>query len=347
MEQTLGKRIAQNRKNLGLTQDQLAEKLGVTAQAVSKWENDQSCPDISILPQLAEIFSTSTDELLGREKKEAVKTVVIGHEDDDDDDEDEEDGVHIHRGGWEFKWDAGRRGHLTFAMLVLLVGVLTLLSKALEWDVGFWSILWPSTLLVYGFSRILRKFSFFNLGCALFGGYFLIDNLNIWEFEIGSELVFPIIVVLFGLSLLVDASRKPKKSRFQVFHNGKRVGSHGKDTKSTFTTDTHSFECSLSFGENTHYIDIPLLQRGDISCSFGELTVDLSGCEEVFSNCRIEASCSFGELELLVPKRFRVETDSSTTFAGMDIQGQPDPDAIGIIHLDASVSFGEIVVKYI
>ena len=52
MEQTLGKRIIEHRKALGLTQDQLAEKLGVTAQAVSKWENDQSCPDITMLPKL-------------------------------------------------------------------------------------------------------------------------------------------------------------------------------------------------------------------------------------------------------------------------------------------------------
>lgn len=70
MEQTLGKRIVAHRKRLGLTQDQLAEQLGVTAQAVSKWENDQSCPDITMLPKLAEIFGITTDELLGLEKKE-------------------------------------------------------------------------------------------------------------------------------------------------------------------------------------------------------------------------------------------------------------------------------------
>ena len=65
MEQTLGKRIMEHRKALGLTQDQLAEKLGVTAQAVSKWENDQSCPDITMLPKLADIFGITTDALLG------------------------------------------------------------------------------------------------------------------------------------------------------------------------------------------------------------------------------------------------------------------------------------------
>ena len=62
MEQTLGKRIMHHRKRLGLTQDQLAEKCGVTAQAVSKWENDQSCPDINMLPRLAELGRRAVEE---------------------------------------------------------------------------------------------------------------------------------------------------------------------------------------------------------------------------------------------------------------------------------------------
>ncbi len=77
MEQTLGKRIMANRKRLGLTQDQLAERLGVTAQAVSKWENDQSCPDIGTLPKLAALFGVSTDELLGVERQEKVHTAEV------------------------------------------------------------------------------------------------------------------------------------------------------------------------------------------------------------------------------------------------------------------------------
>ena len=59
-KQTMGKRISDLRKSKGMTQEQLAQQVGVTAQAVSKWENDLSCPDISILPQLAEALGVTT-----------------------------------------------------------------------------------------------------------------------------------------------------------------------------------------------------------------------------------------------------------------------------------------------
>ena len=64
MNTTLGKRIAFHRHNKELKQDELAEKLGVSPQAVSKWENDQTCPDISLLPLLAKTLGISVDELL-------------------------------------------------------------------------------------------------------------------------------------------------------------------------------------------------------------------------------------------------------------------------------------------
>ncbi len=64
MNETIGSRIGRYRKAKGLTQEALAEKLGVSSQAVSKWENDQSCPDISLLPLLCRILGITSDELL-------------------------------------------------------------------------------------------------------------------------------------------------------------------------------------------------------------------------------------------------------------------------------------------
>ena len=59
----LGKKIRQLRFKAGLTQEQLAEKLGIAAQSVSKWENAVAMPDITTLPLLAETFGVSIDEL--------------------------------------------------------------------------------------------------------------------------------------------------------------------------------------------------------------------------------------------------------------------------------------------
>ena len=59
--------IVRCRRELGLTQEGLAQKLGVTNQAVSKWESGQSCPDIALLPALADLFGITIDALFGRE----------------------------------------------------------------------------------------------------------------------------------------------------------------------------------------------------------------------------------------------------------------------------------------
>lgn len=58
-------RIITLRKELSMTREQLAQELGITAQAVSKWETGQSYPDITLLPKLAEVFHVRVDELLG------------------------------------------------------------------------------------------------------------------------------------------------------------------------------------------------------------------------------------------------------------------------------------------
>ncbi len=70
MKKTLGTMIAELRKQHGMTQLELAEKMGVTDKAVSKWERDLSCPDISSLPNLAQILGVSVEELM-QIKKEA------------------------------------------------------------------------------------------------------------------------------------------------------------------------------------------------------------------------------------------------------------------------------------
>ena len=63
-KQTFGATISALRKERGMTQLELAQKMGVTDKAVSKWERDLSFPDVASLPKLAEVLGTSVDELL-------------------------------------------------------------------------------------------------------------------------------------------------------------------------------------------------------------------------------------------------------------------------------------------
>ena len=66
----LGKKIEEMRKKKGMTQENLAEKLGVTSQAVSKWENSLCYPDIELIPTLCAIFDISLDDIFGKIKKD-------------------------------------------------------------------------------------------------------------------------------------------------------------------------------------------------------------------------------------------------------------------------------------
>lgn len=341
MEETLGKRIIAHRKRLGMTQDRLAEQLGVTAQAVSKWENDQSCPDIAILPKLAAIFGISIDALLGCEKQERVHEAEVVQPGNADDDTQENDGIHIQKGNWEFQFDNSRRGSIGAALWVLLVGCVLLTGEFLDKNFGFWDVLWPSALLVFGLMGILPRFSLFRVCATLIGGYYLADAVGILPVSFGRNLILPVILVVLGLSQLVDSIRKPEKRHISFTHNGK----NHKRSRCEVTENT--FDCNLSFGEVSTVIDAQQLQRGEASVSFGELTLDLSGCGEIAPGCHIDAHCSFGELTIKVPSRYRIEAKASTSFGNFEFKGTPDAEPVAVINLDASVSFGEICVKYI
>lgn len=78
-KETFGNIVAAFRKEKGMTQLELAEKMGVTDKAVSKWERDLSFPDVSSIPKLAEILGVTVDELMqvkAESKEEPLKKKI-------------------------------------------------------------------------------------------------------------------------------------------------------------------------------------------------------------------------------------------------------------------------------
>ena len=81
----IGEIIYSLRKEKGMTQNDLAEKMNVTDKAVSKWERNLSCPDVNSIPKLAEVLGTTVEELLNAQTKkednkinEIINIALIG-----------------------------------------------------------------------------------------------------------------------------------------------------------------------------------------------------------------------------------------------------------------------------
>lgn len=313
---TLGKRIAAGRKSLKLTQEQLAEKLGVTAQAVSKWENDQSCPDITMLPRLAELFGTTTDALLGREVAGTSHAELEPSR--------------------PSRWNERQKGKLTAAFLVLLLGGLMLCRTILHWDVSLWALLWPSLLLVGGVRGLMGRFRFTWALCALLGVFFLLENTGLTQMDLGGELLVSSVLLVLGMSMLSDVIIKPEGGR----------GLRRREAKRDFQINGDSFRYCDSFGEGAQFISMERLSRGEVTVSFGDHRLDLTGVDAVAEDCLIKADCSFGELTLLIPRRFRVQCDGNSSFASIETVGAPSEKPEGTILLVADCRFGSIEVRY-
>ncbi len=74
---TLGTRIAEQRKKRQMTQEELASTLGVSSQAVSKWEKDINFPDLTLLMEMGDLFGVSLDYLVkGHQEKVSIKEDV-------------------------------------------------------------------------------------------------------------------------------------------------------------------------------------------------------------------------------------------------------------------------------
>ena len=74
---TLGQRIQKGRKEAGLSQEELAEQLGVSRQAVSRWENDNGYPEMEKIIRLSQIYQVSLDYLVGNEQEKSGEDISV------------------------------------------------------------------------------------------------------------------------------------------------------------------------------------------------------------------------------------------------------------------------------
>ena len=341
MEQTIGKRIMTLRKSRGMTQDQLAEKMGVSAQAVSKWENDISCPDISLLPKLAELFQVTTDYLLGMpEKAELVPVppkqsgfhVNIGDPEDGEEDD--------QRSGFTFNFDIGRKDLPWFATAVLLFAVGLLLNRTLLaslGEAGIWDLMWPSAMLAMGLSSLWERISLWAVGMTGFGGYYLLVNMHIldkWD-ALSWKTIVPVLLVFWALSMFVDH-----------FRGGDRRGHGNPKATSNYETNDGKISYDGAFGSENVVVTEPVFRGGDIDVSFGSYTLDLTACQTVEPGSELTIDASFGSVTLKLPGNWKVRERSDRSFSSVSTHGSPDANADQLLVVESDLSFGSLDIRW-
>lgn len=337
MEQTLGGRIKALRKGRTMTQDQLAELVGVSPQAVSKWENDISSPDISLLPRLAQVFGVTTDALLGVEPTAVAPAqdrfrVNVGQPEGDEPDEG--------RCGFTFQFDVGKKELPWFALAVLVFAVSLLLNRTLLssfGEAGVWQLLWPSAMLALGLSGLWERLRLWAVGMTGFGIWCLLVNLNLlrrWD-GLSWKLIVPALLVLWAVSMFADHFRRDRPSG----HGSPEVCAAGQ-------TGDGRLAYAKSFGSETVTVTEPVFRGGDVEVSGGNYILDLTACRTVEPGSRLNIHVSFGSVELLLPKNWKLQEHSVRSFSALSTHGSPSPDADQLLTVESSLSCSCLDIRW-
>lgn len=352
-KETLGKRIARLRKEKGLTQEQLAEKVGVSAQAVSKWENDVSCPDITLLPLLADLFDVSVDELLG---VKPVEPHVIILDKDETPKSDKK-----RNGSFSFEWNKhnGRWSTIAFCIGAIAVCLFMLLHSIApntifpyidneSMTLKGWNYIWPLLVFTLGLSSVTSSITF-SVTMMAFGGYEFVRRVLIgyqvcelpairWYYVLLFFAIVGLVTVIIGKKHFVR--RKTK--------HAERCNIHSDHTPTMqYSDDNNYLDAEMSFGNGVINYERDVLCGGSIDSNFGDYTVDFRNVITFTQDCLLKVDQNFGNITILLPRSVRLVKSSDTSFAAVTVTGDPDADATQTIIIRADVNFGSLQVKYL
>ena len=339
MEQqmTLGKRIAMLRKNQGLTQEQLGEKLGVSAQAVSKWENDIACPDITMLPLLADVFGVTTDELLGLKPIDSHVVIL--------DKEPEEEKGGKPRASLEFEMgNIGRWGGICCCIMAILICVMLILRGTTSLfnrpDVNVWNYIWPIAVFSLGLG-VVRKNPVFGSALMAVGAYeFIWFGWGV-PFEIKWYVILLVLAIACLIKILFDHILGKKRRSNPCVSGGENPR-----RRAEYSTEGNYLKAELSFGNNTVGYPNDTLTGMEVETNFGDQKIDLTGVKTFADNPVLKIDVNFGNLVVYLPSCVQVNRSLDTAFGAMQLKGSPSPDADQMAYIKGDVDFGNLEIRY-
>ena len=338
-ENTLGKRIAMLRRNQGWTQEQLGEKVGVSAQAVSKWENDQACPDITTLPLLADLFGVTTDELLGLKPIEPHVVIL--------DKEPERNEDHADSGSFELRLDkVDQWGSICICIMAILISVTLILRSTTPLfnreGVNVWNYIWPIILFAIGMRQVRRNIVF-GISAMAIGVYEFI-----WfGWGVPFEIKWYVLLLVVAVACLVRILLKklgviPEKAGEPFIEvNGK------KPTRVVEYSDDGMFmTAELSFGSNEVVYPYDTIKGMKVETNFGDHRIDLRNIRHFVNDPVLEIEVNFGNVVVLLPDNVKLHKTSETAFGAFRVKGEPSSSADQIAYFRTEVNFGNLEIRY-
>ena len=217
MEETFGERLQRLRKEKGFTQEDIASKVSISPQAVSKWENDLSLPDLEVTSKLADILEVSVDTLLGRDTTNINKEEEPKVEETEGTYINKEENIKVNYKKHNFKILYISSGTLFFLGLLtfILVGIFWK-EEALGWRMGWTFILdglWLGSLFECIRSKKAEAFLYpifiTSLYCKIgfLGSHF---NYNGWGIYWFLFLTIPLFYSIIGIINKIRWSKSDK-----------------------------------------------------------------------------------------------------------------------------------------
>lgn len=241
----ISNRLIELRKKYGYSQEQLAEKLGLSRQAVSKWERAEASPDTDNLICLAKLYNVSLDELLSTDEED-IETIIKDNKEKNNDDEKKQgiyikegedsltiengkihivgsdgDSVHITDGRIELNSSDGQNLTInykkwiynTIKSIIFILGIITYVVLGFVLNNG-WALYWPVILIALSLASILsvieeKKFCNFLFPVLIAGIYCLIGM--IFSFWHPLWVIFLFIPVYYAVFEPIDKYLKHRK----------------------------------------------------------------------------------------------------------------------------------------
>lgn len=218
----IGSKLLQLRKKAGLSQGEMADRLGVSRQAISKWECDESLPDSENLIMIAKLFAISLDELVDNvpaaqeacaqsNETNAPAKALCGGDNGEENDEEEDDGED------SFDDATTEKQKRLLRVLYAIPGPILLTAVFLLWGFLFdgWSVAWTVYLLVPVFDSVLscfrtRRVSPFAFPVFITFVYCLIGmQWGLWH---PYWILFFTIPVFYPIAEAIDGNNKRKNA---------------------------------------------------------------------------------------------------------------------------------------